>query len=161
MLEEEFQKLRIYALKLLSFRPRTIKEIRTRLVQFSIKRRIDAELVDKLLEDLISHGLVDDREFVNWWIEQRDSFRPKGKKALQMELRSKGIATEIIEEVLNLKKSDEEEFFLAQKVISKKMSLYRSLSTEKMKIKVSSLLLRRGFSWEIIYKVIDSILKKS
>jgi regulatory protein len=158
--DENFQKLRNYALKLLSFRPRTEKEISGKLKQFSIKRGINTKLVEELIQELTSQGLINDKEFAAWWIDQRDNFRPKGKRALVVELRNKGVVPEIIEEVLTFKKSDEDEYQSAKKLIDKKLSVFRNLSRDELKMKIGNFLSRRGFSWEIIYKVIDGIVKK-
>lgn len=158
---DQYQKLRDYALKLLSFRPRSSKEIKNRLMQFSIKRGISVKLVEKVIEELISQNFINDGEFTAWWIEQRQTFKPKGRRALQMELLEKGINKEVIDEALTKEAGEDKEFELALKVVSKKIAHLKYSSAENLKIKISGLLGRRGFSWDTIYKVIDSLRKKS
>lgn len=156
-----YQKLKDYALKLLSIRPRSKEEIRGKLLWFSIKRGISAKLVEKLTEELVSHNFLNDEEFAIWWVEQRRSFRPKGQRAIRFELQGKKVDKEIIDKVLKRNKGETGEFELAQKLVGKKLSLYKNETPEIKKRKITSLLLRRGFDWEIVKKVIDSLLKKA
>ncbi len=162
MTDEDYQKVRDYALKLLSFRPRSIKEITEKLLYFSSKRHISSKLIEKLLEELIDSNFLNDEDFAKWWLEQRQTFRPKGYFALQSELLQKGITRDIIEKVI--KKNEREgqgEFNIALKIAQKKFSFLSKKSKEEQKKKISEFLARRGFSWEIIYKVVDSLLKKT
>lgn len=159
---ENYQKLRDYALKFLSFRPRSVKEIKSKLFQYSIKRGISAKIPDQVLGDLISQNFVNDEDFVRWWKDQRQSFRPKGLRLIKMELMQKGIDKETIDKVLSEDiEETTSEYDLALKVINKKIQYFQNLSREKTKIKIKDLLLRRGFDWEVIYKVIDSLVNKS
>ena len=79
-----------------------------------------------------------------------------------MELEQKGIDKEIIEKVCS-KTTDESktELDLALKVINKKVRYLQHLPFNELKIKISNLLARRGFNWDTIHKVIDSLVQKS
>ena len=96
--------------------------------------------------------LVDDDKFAKWWVEQRLAFRPKGKKALIMELRQKGIEKEIIEKVLNDSPINEEK--IAKELLTKNTYKWRRLEKRKSLEKMGQFLLRKGFSWEIVKKVV-------
>jgi regulatory protein len=85
--------------------------------------------------------LLDDEEFARWWLEQRASFRPKGKKALRQELLQKGLERSLIEELL----AEVNEVAEAQKILPKKR-----LSPDKL----ASHLARQGFSWPTIKTVL-------
>lgn len=159
--DDKYQKVRDYALKLLSFRPRSTKEIKGKLMQFSIKRGISSKIVDQVINNLISQNFLNDKDFASWWLEQRDTFRPKGSRIIKMELLQKGIDRETIDQVLKPKKEENEEFNLALKVANKKILSYHHLPKEEIKIKIGNLLARRGFDWETIHKVIDSLVEKS
>lgn len=160
MEEDAYQKLRDYSLKLLSLRPRSVKEISTKLRQYSSKRDFPKNLVERLINELKNEKLLDDYKFACWWRDQRHSHKPKGKKAIKMELREKGIEKEVIETALVGGEEEVSEYDLAMKVINKKLNLLTHLKGEKLKIKVRDLLLRRGFDWETIYKAIDSLTQK-
>ena len=84
------------ALRLLSYRPRSIREITQRLT----KTNADTNTINRVINNLIDQNLLNDQEFAKWWVEQRVKFRPRGNFALTQELAQKGIAREIIESVL-------------------------------------------------------------
>ncbi|MBI4067221.1 regulatory protein RecX, partial [Candidatus Gottesmanbacteria bacterium] len=147
-------------LKLLSFRPRTKKEITTRLHGLVLKKGITNKVLDKVILDLEEKNLINDREFVSWWITQRETFRPKGTRLLKIELRQKGIDSNIIEEVLEERQSGPNQFEQALALAQKRYTKISSLPTLKVKEKIVGLLGRRGFSYDIIYEVIDTLFKK-
>lgn len=159
--DENYQKLKDYALKLLSFRPRSQKELSGRLMQYSIKKSIPRIVIDKVTTELSEQNLINDEEFASWWVEQRHLFRPKGRRVIELELLQKGIDKEIISKVLSAdKNSKENEFQNALKLASKKHSIYKNYSVREMKVKIGNYLLRRGFTWETVDRVIDSLLQK-
>lgn len=122
-------------LHFLSFRPRSEKEIRDYLT----KKKVDP---DSFITRLKHLKLLDDREFVQWLLDQRASFKPKGKKALRQELFQKGIARELVDELL----ADVDEIAEAEKILVKK-----KLPPDKM----TAYLARRGFSWSTIKTVLS------
>lgn len=58
------------------------------------------ELVEGAIERLIALGYLDDAEFARAWVESRDRAHPRGASALRRELRQKGVAEDLIAEVL-------------------------------------------------------------
>ena len=151
---QNFEKLFQKAIKFISIRPRSQKEILSYLQKKSSKQKLQ----DLALKELKRLGLIDDQAFVDWWLEQRATFRPKGKRALKMELRVKGIESELIE--LNLaEKVDEED--LAARSAHKKLTVLKNLPWEIQREKLISFLSRRGFNWSVIKKILDEIRQKS
>lgn len=139
--------------RFISLRPRSEKEIRDYLHG---KHATDQDF-EKIIQQLIKQKLLDDSAFVNWWLEQRATFRPKGKRALKAELKQKGISDELIEDALS---EGVDELAQAQKAIQKKLKIYSRLPYLERKAKLSAYLARNGFSWEIIKQVLDSELEK-
>lgn len=144
--KNEFQKLYDRALKFISFRPRSEKEIRDYLK----KKKAASRLADEVVKKLQSLGQLDDQAFAAWWFEQRAAFRPRGKFALKAELRQKGISQAIIEKVLE----QLDELSLAQKAVVKKMKAYKKLGPREFRQKMTAFLARSGFSWETIREVL-------
>jgi regulatory protein len=151
--ENEFQKLYDQALRLLSYRLRSEKEISHRLK----KKILQEKLVVRVVERLKKEGLINDADFALWWCQQRASFRPRGKLMILAELRQKGVgeklARETVEKVINEK-------ILAQKAAEKKMKAFKKLSSKDQRQKLGQFMAGRGFSWSVIKEVIDSFLKK-
>ena len=141
------------ALKFLSYRPRSEREVRDYLE----KKGGDTKIVEEITGKLKKQNLVDDHAFTTWWIEQRSRFRPKGKYLLWLELLKKGIKKEIIEDSLF---SEKEELDLAKKAAGKKVKSYKNLEPLEFRRKMTAFLARRGFNWGVIKKVLEEILKK-
>ena len=79
--------------RFLGTRPRSRWEVEQRL------RRAGATdgVVTAALNRLARVGLVDDVAFARWWVEQRDRHAPRGRMALETELRAKRVPAAIIE----------------------------------------------------------------
>jgi len=137
--------------KLLSFatfRPRSEKE----LIFWLKRKKIDARIHKYLFDKLKHFCLLDDFKFTKWWIEQRQSFRPKPKKILIQELRFKGIKRDIFDDILKDFEIDEEK--IARKLIEKKKYKWEKFDIKKRKQKMSMYLAGKGFDWNVISKVI-------
>ena len=145
----EFQKTLDKLLKFATFRPRSEKEIKDWLKRKKVYQSLNRELFNRLnrLE------LVDDTKFARWWVGQRNEFRPRGKRALETELRIKGIKKEIIEGALSSIKIDEGK--IAKGLLAKKAYKWKNLPKREARQKMGQFLSRKGFSWEIIEKVLN------
>lgn len=84
------------AARFLEVRPRSIAEVRRRLLDAGYRAGLVEEAIDRLL-DL---GMMDDEAFARVWVESRDRARPRGERALRSELRRKGVADEVVVAVL-------------------------------------------------------------
>ena len=134
--------------RFLSYRPRSEKEI----YDYLGKKKLKDEEKEKIIKKLKEEKLIDDLEFARWFLEQRQTFRPKGSYALRQELRQKGIGEKIIDQVLPNK---EEELSLAKKALVKAEKKYASFLGREKKEKLMAYLRRRGFSWEAVKKAVD------
>lgn len=147
------EKLYNKVLRFLSYRPRSEKEIR----DYSKKKSQETKIIEEIIKKLKKQGLVDDRAFATWWVEQRSRFRPKGRYLIRSELFKKGVKEEIISSSLF---SEKEEIDLAKKAARKKIKSYKNLEPLEMRDKMVAFLARRGFNWKIIKKAIDETAKK-
>lgn len=145
----KFQKLLDKIYRFLSIRPRSEKEVKDYLK----KRKAPDDVAEKIFKILREQQLIDDEAFAGWWIEQRSTFRPKGKIGLKAELKQKGIDGKIIEEAL----SQVDELDLAKKAVQKKIKIFVGLSPQNFRQKISTFLSYRGFSWSTIKKILDKI----
>lgn len=148
-LEKIFQK----TLRFVGLRPRSQKEI----LFYLQKKTTNEKIINKIFDDLTNLGLIDDKAFVDWWLDQRATFRPKGKRALIMELRQKGIDNNLIKKAI-AEKVDEKE--LASFLAEKKLKIWSFLPQEIRREKLTGFLGRRGFNWDIIKLILDEKFKK-
>ena len=85
-------------LNFLSYRPRTVKEVRDRLYKYKVKDKVKQDL---LIERLQSKGYLDDLKFTQWFIESRNAHRPRSPRMPTAELKTKGVSEEVIKSVIN------------------------------------------------------------
>ncbi|MCD6520550.1 MAG: RecX family transcriptional regulator [Anaerolineae bacterium] len=140
------------ALHYLSFRPRSEHEISRHLLE----KGYTPDEAAQVLERLRRVHLVDDREFAQFWVENRERFRPRGPWVLRAELRQKGIAAPIIEEVL--RSLDEETSAL--RAAEQAMRRYRHLDEATFRRRMLGFLQRRGFSYGVARQVTEQCWRK-
>lgn len=148
--KSEFQKTLDKLLRFATLRPRSEKEI----YNYFKRKKIHESIHKDLFKRLNKLELIDDKEFAKWWLEQRKNFKPKSRKVLLQELRMKGIKKEIIDEVLGSEEIDEEK--IARDILEKKSYKWEKMNPKDRRQKMSQYLLGKGFSWEIIGKVLKS-----
>lgn len=144
----EFQKTLDKLLRFATVRPRSEKEIKDYLK----RKKVHASLFKELFNRLKRLELIDDFKFARWWVEQRNAFKPRGKKALFAELRQKGIDKEIIQRVLDEIEIDEEK--MAKDLLEKKSYKWERLDLKTARQKKYEFLARKGFGRDVIGKVI-------
>lgn len=83
------------ALRYVSFRQRSITEVRRR-----VGKEFSQPVVEQVLTSLSRYGYLDDADFARRWRDSRERRRPRGRFALRRELRAKGIADSIIDATL-------------------------------------------------------------
>ena len=150
----EFQKTLDKLLRFATLRPRSEKEIK----DYFRRKKVHESLYLNLLKRLRQLSLLDDEKFAKWWVEQRQSFRPKPKRILNIELRTKGIKKEIIEKVLGETKIDEEK--IARELLEKKAYKWHALPRRQAGQKMSQYLAGKGFGWDTISNAVDALEKK-
>lgn len=159
------------ALYFLSVRPRSQKEVETRLkdkitkIKFKSKEIIlDRSQIEKkiseVIDKLIDLDLVNDENFIKWWFNQRQEFRGKSLRAIKLELLQKGINGKLIDEVLKNKETGKNEVEMAMNLVTKRMYRWFGLDKKRIKEKIYAYLLPRGFDYETIKTVIDTVLQK-
>lgn len=145
---ELFGKCLNAALRLLSYRPRSEAEIRTRL-----SRRFDRETIEGVILRLRERQMIDDVAFAAFWREARDSFSPRGSRLLKAELRHKGVDPEVINEVLDGIDDEESAYRAAQK---RGRTLAKE-DYETFRRKLGAFLRRRGFSYEVANRTTERL----
>lgn len=137
------------SLDLLARRPRSVWEMEKYLKQKGYKNNI----VNKILNKLISGGLLDDKKFAYSWVRDRRTLKSISKRRLLLELQQKHISDQIISNVLNQDETNEHD--VLRLVIAKKSTQTRYRDKQKL----IAYLLRQGFNYEDIKQVINHVLK--
>lgn len=151
-----FEKFYNKALRFLSYRPRSEKEIRDKLKS----KKVDLSIVEQIVQKLKEQNFINDEEFARWWVEQRTTFKPRSLKLIKIELRQKGLTADLIDKTIyDLRFKNYDDLELARKLVEKRIKRYRNLSTEEIYQKVGRFLAQKGFNWEVIKQSIDGVLK--
>ncbi len=137
------------AYRLLTYRPRSEGEIRSRLLQ----KGFDPATTEAALEKLRAQGLLDDLAFGRFWRESRQALSPRGEYLLRTELRHKGLSQETVSEVL----ADFDEAESALKVARILRRRLGSLPPEERRRRLWGQLARRGFAPDTIQQVVRQV----
>ena len=168
--EAEVGKLMEKMYGLFSIRQRSEKEVRDYFRVKNLESRVKGKeersqmVIDQLVEKLKQKGMLNDLEFAKVWVDSRRRSKQKGVRALRQELYQKGIAREIIEEVLGeelrIKNQESNEEDLANKSLEKKIRVWRNLAVPEFKKKAYGYLMRQGFDYSLIKNLVENVLKK-
>ncbi|NOK86038.1 MAG: hypothetical protein GFH27_549395n60 [Chloroflexi bacterium AL-W] len=137
-----------HAARFLSYRPRSTREIRDNL-----HKRFDDTVIDTAMSKLEALGYLDDHAFARYWVENRDTFKPRGTTALRYELRQKGLSNHIIEETLSAYDNND----AAYRAAEAKARRLRGLDVMTFRRKMGSFLQRRGFNFDVIRDVLQQL----
>lgn len=145
--KDELERAYLRALRLINVRPRSMREVSTRLQ----KAGYGDETIDTTVERLQVAGLIDDAKFAHVWVENRCAFRPRSKRILVYELHQKGLSDQEIQSAVN----DLDESNLAFKLAEKYASRSKDLPFEQFRKKMYGYLSRRGFTYETVAEAIQ------
>lgn len=146
--QETVVQARQSAFRFISFRPRSIAEVRRNL----LGKQYDEALVEAILNDLVAREYLDDETFAAYWVEQRESFKPRSRVALRHELYEKGVPRAIIDKVVQ----DVDEDDAAIKAAARRAYRWFTLGEDEFTEKLIAYLRRRGFNYRIARKTAES-----
>jgi len=133
----------------LSYRPRSEFELEERLH----RRGFDGDSVEAVLTKLKEQGVVDDMEFAQFWKDNRESFSPRSQWLTKLELRRKGVADDIIDQVTDAIDDDNSAYRVA---LSKARSLPLS-DRQGFRRRLGDYLKRRGFGYGVINHTVERV----
>lgn len=146
---EQLEEAREKALRFLEIRPRSEQELRRALQ----KKKYPEEIINEVMTRLGDVKLVDDRDFAKFWVENREGFKPRSKRALQYELRQKGVSSQDIARAV--KKVDESDS--AYRAAHPKAMRYKELDAQAFREKLSGFLARRGFDYSVTRETVTRL----
>jgi regulatory protein len=155
--EDTLQKAYDRAVRFLSYRPRSVAEVRQHLAH--LEAGYSAELIEAVIVRLTEQGYLNDEEFARYWVENRQRFRPKGSRALRQELRQRGLESDVIE--MALANVDAEEAAMqAARPRAERLAALAQADPTAFRRKLSDFLLRRGFGYDVVEGIVDALLKE-
>lgn len=137
------------ALRFLSYRPRSVDEV----ARYLAGKQVPEEAVAETISRLERAGLLDDRAFARFWVENREAFRPRGLAALRHELRRKGVAQAAIEEAI----AEVDESAGAYRVAEAHARRLAHVDRQTFRRRLGGYLGRRGYSYATIRETVERL----
>lgn len=151
MNQQQHQAL-VTALRFLAASPKSHKLLEQKLVGKGYPQVI----VERTLDRLEKEGWLNDRAFAHSLFESLLSRRVSGRKRIAFELKKRGIASSLIEELLS-KYSFEEEREKALELARERQERWKNLEEMKRRKKIYDFLVRRGFEFSLCKEVVDEV----
>lgn len=148
-ISDSIEKALIYSYKLLNHRDRSKKELYERLIKKGFSDKVSLEAIAHLEEK----GFIDDERFAKLLMRDASIRKYLGKIGLKNYLINKGIPHSTID---NLQDNEYDEIEIAKNLIEKKMRNMKNIDKLKIKQRISGLLLRRGFSYDTVCKIMQT-----
>ena len=149
------EQARALCLRLLTARARTRAELQAQLD----KRGYPGEVSTQVLDRLTEVGLLDDADFAEQWVHSRRVHAGKGRRALAVELRNKGVDKSVIDQALaGIDAGSERQ--RAEELVRAKLRRERLDSEDDQKVlrRLVAMLARRGYGQGMAFDVVSAEL---
>lgn len=140
------------ALSSIKSRMKSINDLR----EFLLRKEYPSDMVDDVINKLISQGYLNDEMYVKSFINNQIITTSNGPYKIKKELLDKKISSDIIDNNLVLF-SDEEQINRIEKIVNKKIKANNSRGGYILRTKLYNDLVTLGYASEFINKVLNTI----
>jgi regulatory protein len=131
------------------------KEVRAKLTQWELT----AEEIEKVIDRLEKEKFIDERRYASFFAKDKHRFAKWGKAKIEYALKLKGISSSVIKDALA--EIDSHDYTgQVRTLLESKYSSIKYKDMRDAKAKLYRFGISRGFESEIVYRIIDEILKK-
>ena len=135
------------AVNLLAYKPRSVVELRTRLME---KEWTNSEIVEEVLVKLEGYGYLNDNQFAKDFAASQLRGKPIGKRVLQQKLAMKKLDKETVAVAIETVFEETPEAEVIERAIAKRLRLKGKPETREDTKKFYDYLLRQGFSYDLV-----------
>lgn len=135
------------AVKLLAAKPRSVRELRERLLE---KASTNPEIVDAVLEKLKGYKYLDDEQFARDAALSQLRQRPQGKRRLEQTMSRKKLDREVVATAISNALEVMPEDQMIDAAITKRLRLKGRPETREDTKKFYDYLMRQGFGYDLI-----------
>jgi regulatory protein len=132
----------------LSFKDRTVKELSDKLKE----KGYDAEEIEEAISKMTDYGYLDDEKYAKMYFKA--NMNRKGISLIRRELFSKGIDKSVVHSILENGEVDLDSETKAVRGIYNRRFSDLDISDDRQKRKIYSYFQRRGFSFDVINRVL-------
>lgn len=144
------------AFNLLSAKPRSVAEMRRKLLE---KDWTNAEIVDAVLEKLKEYNYLNDAEYAENYASFNIRQKPQGRRKLQLKLAQKRIDKETAAGALEKVFEETPEADLIDQALEKRLRLKGVPQDREETKKLFDYLLRQGFSFDLVREKVRDVAK--
>lgn len=144
------------ALRLLSFRARSAKELEKRLIEKGEPR----DQVDRVIARLSSSGLLDDARFAEAKARSGIVGKARSRRRIEQDLARKGVARDVADAAIRQVMADEgtDEAAVAERAARKKLRSLSRLDAAEQRRKLYAFLARQGYAPDVVRRVLGAVL---
>jgi regulatory protein len=145
------------AVKLLAAKPRSVAELRERLLR---GRGTNKATVEEVISRLSEYGYLDDERFAFSYAALKVKQRPVGRRRLAQDLKMKKVQSSVADEALELVYAETSEEDLIDRAIQKRL---RIRGRPKNRVEAKSLfdhLLRLGFEFDLVSEKVRALISE-
>ena len=135
------------AVNLLGYKPRSVTELRTRLME---KEWTNSEIVEEVIVKLEGYGYLNDGQFAKDFAASQLRGKPIGKRVLKQKLAMKKLDKETVDAAIENAFEETPEAEVIERAIAKRLRLKGKPETREDTKKFYDYLLRNGFSYDLV-----------
>jgi regulatory protein len=140
------------AYRFLNYKPRSEKEVITKLKE----KKISQQSINTILDSLKSLNFLDDKKYAKMYIEEKLEHKPEGRRLLEIKLNRKGLDKETVQNIMEENYSEETEIKKIEDLLLKYEKKVRAKTLSEKKQKCYRYLLSKGFAYDLITDVINN-----
>ena len=144
-----------YVYWLVSRQSRTKKELLDKLK----RKEYEPDVIARVIKEAEENGLIDDKRYAFAYASDRVNFYKSGKNLVKMKLQQKGVEKGLIDKALERAYEGVDEYAQALDLAKRRAKTYKKLDKLTVSRRLTSYIVRRGFSFDIALKVTKAIVK--
>ena len=123
-----------------------------------LQKGYEPSVIANTIQYLKEQRYINDKEFAEIFIKDKVELSRYGRNRIKSELLKKGISKELVDELIKTTIQDDMEYEMAKKLAKNKMKSYQKDKKDAQYRKLSGYLLRKGYSYDIVSKVVKEII---
>ncbi|MGH3344870.1 MAG: regulatory protein RecX [Carbonactinosporaceae bacterium] len=122
------------------------------------RRDVPDDVADRVLDQLVERGLVDDAAFAAAWVDSRHRGRGLASAVLARELRRRGVDDDLLEGAL-ARLDSERELETARALVGRRLARTRDLEPRARVRRLLGVLARKGYPYGLAFRVVKEALE--
>ena len=144
------------AVKLLAAKPRSVAELRERLLR---GKNTNEEIVETVIARLREYGYLNDERFAFGYASYKVKQKPVGRRRLERDLKFKKVESSVANEALEMVFAETPEEQLIDQAIAKRLRIRGKPKNRPEAKSLFDHLLRQGFEFELVSEKIRSLTR--